>query len=157
MSTKNWALIGILCTLFATGDAHGMPLFARKLNVPCETCHTTIPALNETGYKFRAAGFRLPETIGKPEEEKFELGNYFSARLQARLDTQFTNQPNGAAGPNLLPSGEPGPRTTTNTFSFQEATLYPLTGSWGKYLGSLVELSVRRRISLRSKTPTSGS
>jgi len=142
MSTKNWALIGILCTLFDTGDAHGMPLFARKLNVPCETCHTTIPALNETGYKFRAAGFRLPETIGKPEEEKFELGNYFSARLQARLDTQFTNQPNGAAGPNLLPSGEPGPRTTTNTFSFQEATLYPLTGSWGKYLGSLVELSV---------------
>ena len=44
--------------------AKAMPMFSRKLGVPCETCHTTIPRLNETGYKFRAAGFRFPE-IGR--------------------------------------------------------------------------------------------
>ena len=134
--------IVILACLVLTGrNASAMPMFARKLGVPCETCHTTIPALNETGYKFRAAGFRLPELIGKPEEEKFALGNYFSGRIQARYDTQATNQPNGAPVANLV-NGAPGPRTTTNTFSFNEATLYPLTGSWAKYFGSLAELSL---------------
>jgi hypothetical protein len=115
-------------------------MFARKLGVPCATCHTTIPRLNEVGYKFRAAGFRFPEQIGKEEEKKFELGDYFSARIQPRYDTQLTNQPNGAAVANVI-GGVVGPRTQTNTFSFMETTLYPLTGSWGKYLGSLSELS----------------
>lgn len=126
--------------VIAVRNANAMPNFARKLGVPCETCHTTIPRLNETGYKFRAAGFRLPELIGKPQEEKFELGDYFAARLQARYDTQVTNQPNGAPVANVI-GGVAGRRTTTNALSFQEFTLYPLTGSWGKYFGSLAELS----------------
>jgi hypothetical protein len=118
-----------------------MPMFARKYGVPCSHCHTTIPRLNLTGYKFRAAGFRMPEEIGQYITKKFDLSNYFSARLQARFDVQATNQPNGAAVANLE-SGAPGPRVTTIAPSFQEATLYPLTGSWGKYFGSLSELSV---------------
>jgi hypothetical protein len=126
--------------LGAAREATAMPNFARKLGVTCGTCHTTIPRLNETGYKFRAAGFRLPEMIGKSDERKFELGDYFAGRLQARFDTQATNQPNGAAVANVI-NNVPGPRTTTNALSFQEFTLYPLTGSWGKYWGSLAELS----------------
>jgi hypothetical protein len=134
-------LLVAFCILAAVNDASAMPNFARKLGVPCQTCHTQIPALNETGYKFRAAGFRLPEMIGKTEDKKFEFGDYFAGRLQARYDTQITNQPNGAPGPNLLSSGAPGPRTTTNAFNFQEFTLYPITGAWGKHFGSLAELS----------------
>ncbi len=129
-----------LTVVLGGSTAYAMPMFARKLGVPCETCHTTIPRLNETGYKFRAAGFRLPEQIGKPDEKKFDLGDIFSARGQARYDTQVTNQPNGAAVANLV-SGAPGPRTTTNALSFQEFTLYPLTGAWGKYFSSMSELS----------------
>lgn len=120
--------------------ANAMPMFARKLGVPCTTCHTTIPALNEVGYKFRAAGYRMPEQIGKPQDQKFDMANFFSARIQARYDSQATNQPNGAAVPNVI-GGVAGPRTKTNAFSFMEGTLYPLTGSWGKYFGSLAELS----------------
>ncbi len=133
--------IGIFLFLMGIAlPANAMPNFARKYGVPCSTCHTTIPRLNETGYKFRAAGFRLLEEIGKEQEKKFELGDYFAARLQARYDYQATNQPNGAAVANVI-GGIPGPRTTTNGVSFQEFTLYPLTGSWGKYFGSLAELS----------------
>jgi hypothetical protein len=131
------AILGLL----SSREASAMPNFARKLNAPCALCHTTIPRLNETGYKFRAAGFRLPETIGKSEDQKFELGDYFAARLQARYDTQVTNQPNSAPVANVI-NNVAGPRTTTNSLSFQEFTLYPLTGSWGKYFGSLSELSV---------------
>ncbi len=135
--------LAIIIPLFLVGaavPANAMPNFARKYGVPCSTCHTTIPRLNETGYKFRAAGFRLLEEIGKSEEQKFELGDYFAARLQARYDYQATNQPNSAPVANVI-GGIPGTRTTTNGVSFQEYTLYPLTGSWGKYFGSLAELS----------------
>lgn len=135
------ALTLLLAFVWGSQTASAMPMFARKYGVSCDTCHTTIPRLNEFGYKFRAAGFRLPEEIGKPQDKKIELGDYFSARLQARYDTQQTNQPNQAPMPNVI-GGVPGSRVTTNSFNFAEATLYPLTGSWGKYFGSLVELSV---------------
>jgi hypothetical protein len=118
-----------------------MPMFARKYNVACSFCHTTIPRLNGTGYKFRAAGFRMPEDIGKESTKKFEFGNVFSARVQARFDVQATNQPNGAPVANVV-AGVPGKRIMTIAPSFQEATIYPLTGSFGKYFGALSELSV---------------
>jgi hypothetical protein len=136
-----WLLFAVsISVLLGPQDAGAMPNFARKLGVPCETCHTTIPRLNETGYKFRAAGFRLPEMLGKSEEKNFELGDYFAARLQARYDTQVTNQPNSAPVANVI-GGVAGPRKTTNALSFQEFTVYPLTGSWGKHFASLSELS----------------
>ena len=94
-----------------------MPLFARRFNVACNFCHTTIPRLNYTGYKFRAAGFRMPEDIGTESKKKFELGDFFSARIQSRFDMQATNQPNGAAVANLI-AGKPGDRTTTIAASF---------------------------------------
>ena len=62
-------LLGIFISLMGLPVANAMPLFARKYGVPCSTCHTTIPRLNETGYKFRAAGFRLLEEIGKSEDK----------------------------------------------------------------------------------------
>ena len=60
-------------------EASAMPMFARKLDVGCAYCHTTIPRLNETGYKFRAAGFRSPEDIGKDE-----VKNLFASPLTIR-------------------------------------------------------------------------
>jgi hypothetical protein len=120
---------------------HSIPPFSRRLNVSCNYCHTTIPRLSATGYRFRAAGFRMPEDIGKESTKKYDFGDFFAARIQSRFDVQVTNQPNGAAVANLV-NGQAGPRTTTVSPSFQEATLYPLSGSWGKYFGSLSELSV---------------
>ncbi len=140
-SIAAFVTIVIAALMLGAGSADAMPMFARKLGVPCTTCHTTIPRLNRTGYKFRAAGYRMPSEIGKEEDKKFELGDYFSGRIQSRFDSQATNQPNGAPIPNC-PGNVCGERTTTNAFSFMEATLYPLTGSWGKYFGSLSELSV---------------
>ena len=134
-----FSAVALLICLAVT-NATAMPNFARKYGVPCLTCHTQIPALNEVGYKFRAAGFRWPDDIGKAQDQKFELGDYFGVRIQGRYDTQVTNQPNGAPQPNII-AGVPQGRVTTNDFSFQEYTFYPLTGSWGKYLGSLAELS----------------
>ena len=131
----------ILLSGLGSNKSKAMPNFARKYGVSCSVCHLQVPVLNETGYKFRAAGFRFPDEIGKVSEKKLDLGDFLTGRVHARYDTQVTNQPNGAAVPNTVASGAPGARTRTNSFSYFETTLYPLTGSWGKYFGSLSELS----------------
>lgn len=121
-------LLGVLFLSAYFQEAKAMPMFARKLGVECTTCHTVIPRLNETGFKFREAGYRMPEEIGKSQEKKFDVADYFSGRIQARYDAKRTKI---------------GSRSTvTNQVSFHELTLYPATGAWGKYLSSLVELSI---------------
>ena len=116
-----------MLTVLTVVDATAMPNFARKLGVGCATCHTTIPRLNETGFKFRAAGWRVPEDIGKPETKPFNLGDYFSGRIQARYDASHT---------------EIGPVSSHRSqLRFHELTVYPVTGAFEKYFSSLVELS----------------
>jgi hypothetical protein len=71
--------------------AFAMPMLARKLGVPCSTCHTSPPRLNETGYQFRAAGYRMPSEIGKSDDNKsFNFFDYNGVRLQARYDATHT-------------------------------------------------------------------
>ena len=109
-------------------DCLAMPNFARRYNSDCTMCHTNIPQLNRTGYEFRAAGYRLPTEIGKDEKE-FNLGDFFTARIQE----QWLNQHRQAAA---------GGRTSSDSLEFFEFTMYPLTGAWGRHFGSITELSL---------------
>ena len=74
------ALAVVAITVMIPRISDAMPMFSRKYHVACSTCHDapTIPRLNEAGYKFRRAAFRMPEQIGQEEAEDFQLGNYFS-------------------------------------------------------------------------------
>ncbi|MDX2369128.1 MAG: hypothetical protein QNK36_12105, partial [Colwellia sp.] len=38
---------------------HAMPVFARQYNVPCSTCHSAFPRLNDFGEQFIKNNFRL--------------------------------------------------------------------------------------------------
>src|ERR1051325_2635345 len=67
-------------------DARGVPMFARRCGVPCSPCHASPPRLNETGYRFRAAGFRMPEEIGqKLDDRSRKITDHIGFRLQPRL------------------------------------------------------------------------
>ena len=117
-----FAAVSTLTSLTPNGVATGMPMFSRKLGVPCSTCHISPPRLNETGYRFRAAGFRMPETIGAKDEEPFKLWDYFSGRVQVRHEGSRS---------------QIGSQTSTrHDFALQALELYPLTGAWGKYLST---------------------
>ena len=74
-------------------EAKAIPMFARRYGVPCSTCHTSAPRLNETGYQFRAAGFRMPSEIGKSPgaEHPFKATNHIGFRLQPRYDVTRTS------------------------------------------------------------------
>src|SRR5262245_43055809 len=104
-----------------------MPMFARKYGVPCSTCHTTAPRLNETGYRFRAAGFRMPEELGQKSEEQFDVFDYFSTRLQFRTGATRT---------------QVGQLETVNHSTLLQAfEIYPFTGAWGKYFSSDIKIT----------------
>ena len=123
-----WAAI---VTLDQPGWA--MPMFARKHKMACSDCHDapTYPRLNDVGYRFRRAGFRMPEQIGKEEVTEFNLGDYFSGRVQARYTVSHVSDE----------SVDPSSSSTTNTFEMREITLYPVTGSFMKYFATETEIS----------------
>jgi len=52
-----------LVILFQAGTTFGIPIFARKYNLSCFTCHTAFPTLNEFGQRFKANGYQIPTTI----------------------------------------------------------------------------------------------
>jgi hypothetical protein len=122
-----WALCSVL--LFVATDSNAMPNFARKYGKNCSLCHTEVPKLNRNGFEFRSAGYRMPDEIGQPEG-KLELGDFFAARIQMQENSTSGSKASGA------------PVTSSNQLTFFEATLYPLTGSWGSNYASLVELSM---------------
>src|SRR5262249_60826287 len=105
-----------------------MPMFARKLGVPCSTCHTSPPRLNETGFQFRAAGYRMPSQIGKADEKPFKFFDYNGVRLQARYDATKARTGHDASH--------------NNNFNLFAAELYAFTGSWGKHLSSNLKATI---------------
>jgi len=119
----------IAITVSSTRVAHGLPQFARKYKMDCSACHDALafPRLNDVGYKFRRAGFRMPENIGKEELADYTVDNYFSAAVRGDNATTVTRAS--------------GSTDTLNTFS-GELSLYALTGSFEKYFASETELGI---------------
>lgn len=119
----------LLVFLFMPTLSHSMPNFARKYEKNCNMCHSQIPKLNRTGFEFRLAGYRMPDEIGQKEED-FNMGDFFAARVQ--MQEEYKRHDDVTSSKN----------TSSNQLTFYEATLYPLTGSWGGNFGSMAELSM---------------
>ena len=115
--------------LAAARSAHALPQFARKYKLDCSGCHDALafPRLNDVGYKFRRAGFRMPENIGQDELADYTTDNYFSASVEGVNTTNVTR--------------DGGSTDSLNTFSGQ-LSLYALTGSFAKYFASQTELGI---------------
>jgi hypothetical protein len=122
-------LMTISITLLFVDESQALPSFARKYSADCTMCHIQVPKLNRLGYEFRLAGYRLPSEIGK-EEKAFNLGNYFSGRLQMQYQWLKHEDVSGLKD------------STSSDLEFHEFTIYPLTGSWGKYFASYAEFSM---------------
>ncbi len=56
-------LIAFIALACLAGNVYSIPLFARKYNRSCFTCHTTPPMLNEFGRRFQSNGYQLPGTV----------------------------------------------------------------------------------------------
>ncbi|MGH9898899.1 MAG: hypothetical protein ACRD63_07815 [Pyrinomonadaceae bacterium] len=123
-----WSALITLVFRSAEQNVKAIPMFARRLGVSCATCHTSPPRLNETGYNFRAAGFRMPEEIGKtPEKRPFKFGDHAGVRIQLRWDE-------GRFEDELV--------KTKHHFDLFAAEGYFLYEPWGKHLSSNIKLTI---------------
>jgi hypothetical protein len=124
-------IVAILMILAGSGFISkilAMPNFARKYNLPCSGCHAVVPRLNEFGWKFRAAGYRLPEDIGKPVPT-FNLGDYFAGRLNVSVNDVTATK------------ADPGSASISNfNMQFAGASLYALFGALSSHVSSEMEL-----------------
>ena len=115
--------------LLALQQAIPMPMFARKHQFDCAVCHAAVPRLNVTGYRYKAAGYRMPYEIGQVQAADLQkLQNYVA----------FIGILNGQFG-QVTPAGQPA-QSDTMQMSAQELDVHPLTGSWNEHWGSGFEV-----------------
>lgn len=130
LSRKLIKLSTLFCLLSGvTQHLNAMPNFLRKIGNPpegCHACHTIMPRLNEFGYRFRAAGYRIPDQIGESENKPFEFGNYFSGGLTANYTASKTET--GAVS------------SHTDQLTFSSLDTFPLTGALGTNFATKVEI-----------------
>lgn len=73
---KNWIYLFFICLILVAiavalaESARAVPVFARKYQTACTTCHVIIPKLNAFGIAFRNNGYRIPQN-----NEKFVKAN----------------------------------------------------------------------------------
>jgi len=98
------ALLALGVVMCLTSNAGAIPMFARMYSYDCSTCHYPgYGQLNKFGYKFRAAGYRIPSDIGKDMNDgKFDLTNYMSFRYSGGLSATTTSNANQASTPDNL-------------------------------------------------------
>ncbi|NCQ17414.1 MAG: hypothetical protein COW85_05790 [Ignavibacteria bacterium CG22_combo_CG10-13_8_21_14_all_37_15] len=119
-------IVGLLL-VFSSSSLYSIPSFARKYGLDCSACHNPIPRLNAYGFKFRAAGFRLPKEIGQNVSSE-NIGDYLAARIQERWDVGRSVNSAGTA-------------SSSNQFTLHEINLYPATGAFGTYLSAFNEIT----------------
>jgi hypothetical protein len=119
----------VLALCAASVEVRAMPNFTRREGFDCSACHVNIPRLTRFGYEFRNSGFRVPSTIGdKNQKSQPDFGTMNTARIQSDAEWHAEH-------------GR-GAERTGGQLTFLEATLYPVTGSWGRWGSSEGELSV---------------
>lgn len=74
---------GATLAVLAPQQAEAVPVFARKYETSCQTCHVAFPKLNPAGEAFRRNGFRFPspEDEDARREEPIALGHDAHRRL----------------------------------------------------------------------------
>ncbi len=143
-------LILLAIFLGLAAPAGAFPIFARKYQTSCVTCHTIYPKLNAMGEAFRLNGYRLPkETEDLIKQKPVSLGS--EAYKKVWPDAVWPNELPGNAPvavnvkmANVYTSSTDasGAKTTVhNDFQFpQEVNLFA-AGTLGEHMSFMAELT----------------
>ncbi len=101
-------LLALVAQALMPRGAESLPLFARKYNMPCTSCHVAFPRLNAFGMQFRQNGYRMPGTKGESPWDNKE----FPLSLVGNVGVMGTSTHTPDPG-----TGNP---TRTNDVSFQQ-------------------------------------
>jgi len=77
------AAVLYIAALIVPAPAAAIPVFARKYETSCQTCHTAFPKLNPFGEAFRRNGYRFPgaDEEGSNQDEPLALGHKVHRKL----------------------------------------------------------------------------
>src|SRR5512146_3507740 len=74
--------MAILLVLVGPRPAGAVPVFSRKYQTSCQTCHAIFPKLNPFGEAFRLNGYRMPlETPEQVKQPPVSLGSEAYERI----------------------------------------------------------------------------
>lgn len=142
-------LAAIVVLVASASPALAVPVFARKYQTSCQTCHTIFPKLNPFGQAFRLNGYRLPaETEEQIKETPVSLGSEAHKRVFPEM-VYPSDLPGGApfalnmklASLYSSSHDENGTQKIKNDFQFpQEANLFT-AGTLGDRFGFFGELA----------------
>ena len=117
--------------LYADRKGFALPVFARKYNTTCQTCHTAFPNLNPFGEAFKRNGFRFPgEGTDFDSADQMPLGDEADAKKFPK-----------AVWPGALPKTVPVAVTAVSEFASvpkddatnQKAQFQTLGGDFGLF------------------------
>jgi len=143
------ALLPALLVLVAPAPAQAVPVFARKYQTSCQTCHTVFPKLNPFGEAFRLNGYRLPgETEDQVKEKPVSMGADAYKHMFPDMIYPSTLPGNAPLALNVKMANvwssshdEDGTHTVKADFQFpQEANLFA-AGTLGDTFGFFSELT----------------
>lgn len=85
MRVKIAAISTLLAIVGTVSPAEATPQFARRYRVDCSHCHSAPPRLNEQGFRFLAAGYRL-EGVGPSETVPLAIWNTVDVERRHSID-----------------------------------------------------------------------
>jgi len=133
-----------LAAFFVTGkESRALPMFARKYQTGCNTCHEMFPRLSATGEAFRLNGYKFPDDEMYIKDEPVEMGDEAYKKLwpKAVWPTDIPGLPPIAVRAILdynMFVGGPGP--TSNTFTFPDEIELFGAGAFGNNISYFVEI-----------------
>lgn len=129
--------------------AEAVPVFSRKYQTSCQTCHTIFPKLNPFGQAFRLNGYRMPgETEEQVKQVPVSLGSEAYEKIWPKMVYPGTLPGNAPLAVNVKMADlyassedEAGREIVHNDFQFpQEANLFT-AGTLGKHMSFFGELT----------------
>jgi hypothetical protein len=142
-------LLGATLCCLAAARAGAVPVFSRKYQTACQTCHTIFPKLNPVGEAFRLNGYHLPgETEDTVKQKPVTLGAEAYARMWPEMVYPSTLPGNAPLALNVKfadlyasSHDDTGKTIVHNDFQFpQEANLFA-AGTMGDHFSFFTEVT----------------
>src|SRR5262249_10751662 len=144
-------LLVVFAFLLAACSSKATPFFARQFGMPCASCHSGFPRLNEFGLAFKANNFRIPG----PEDKSSLIWRKtipIAARVKPSIQ-RFYFEPGSFKGDitetQVLAGGQVLPRTSfyihSTLFYDGFPVGFPSWEAWGQYV-----LDERSKIMLKA-------
>lgn len=142
-------LVGGMVSTLGARPAAAIPVFSRKYQTSCQTCHTIFPKLNPFGEAFRLNGYHLPgENEDQVKQKPVSLGADAYARMWPEMVYPSTLPGNAPFALNVKMANlyvsshdDTGRQIVHNDFQFpQEANLFS-AGTLGDHFSFFSEVT----------------